>query len=250
VSTETTTKRYRGDLVCYNDTDEAEAVCGKCGRPVCGPFMNASIMGLIRSVFRDYGHGNRFYDSTFHHYESGLKRVLLVISLLGISVLFSVIAPGLIPRIVSATISVPIGLKGAIIQSSAIVGVALLLTLRYQRGERKTSFRIRVRQGTTRVLCDNCFDDSLVQLALWYVTTAPAIVLIILGLSNAITAGSALPLRMIALGVGIITIRSDLVGYVMAALESDTRGSKPGTTPEAGTTGDHLREREIESEDD
>lgn len=221
MSTETTGTQHRRDLVCYRDTDEAEAVCGNCGRPVCGPLMDASFGGLIRNLYTDHGHGQRFHDATFHHYESGLGRVLLAVGLLGISILFSVVVPRLIPRIVLATISTPIELKPALIQSSAIIGIALLATLRYQRGERKTSFRIRIRRGYERVLCDECFENRLVQLALMYVITGVAIVSFLLGVRNAIATSSLLPLRMGALAIGIIVIRDDLVAYVMFILESE-----------------------------
>jgi len=251
MSTDTTSKRYSRELVCYRDTDEAEAVCGECGRPVCGPLRDSTLGGLVRSVFNDYGHGQLFHDATFHHYENGLGRVLLALGLLGVSVLFSVIVPGLIPTIVSETISRPIGLKPAIIQSSAILGLAALATLRYQRGERKTSFRIQVRRTADRVLCDECFENTLVQLALSYLITIVVLLLVIMGLRNAITAESALPLRTAALGLAIGIIGDDLVAYFMTALKSGGKEPNDGQIREAeiDQAGDEETGPEIEPDD-
>ncbi len=239
MSTDTTSKRYSEDLLCYRDTDDAEAVCGECGRPVCGPVMNATVRGILSGLFSDYGHGKRFHDATFHSYENGVGRALLTVGLLGISVLFSAVAPGLIPAVVSATISAPIGLKPAVVQSSAVLGLASLLTLRYQRGERTTEFRVRVRRTASRVLCDECFENSLVQLALSYVVTAVVSVLIVFALLDVVSTGSALPLRIAALGVGLRIVGDDIVAYLMSVVGTDGDETEHGAVQgsETGSAG-------------
>lgn len=238
MSSDTSLKRASRTLLCYRDTDEAEAVCGECGEPVCGPVMKGTPWELLHSVFTAYGHGREFHDATFSHYESGLRRVVLLVGLFGVSLLFSVIFPRAIPTVVSAVFPTPIELKPAIVQSSAILGVALLLTLRYQRGDHKTRFRIRVRRTTDRVLCDGCFEDSLVQLALAYVVTAVIVVLVAVGLQDVLVQGSALPLRIVALGVGLGVLRDDIVASLMEVLETgDTEGENESTS-ESGIESD------------
>lgn len=223
--------KFDETLTCYTDTEEAKAVCGKCGRPVCGPVMNASFRDLIRSIFKEYGHGRRFRDSTFHHYENGIGHALLAISLLGISILLGVIFPNFIPGVVATVTSTPIYLNAALVQSAAIIGIAMLITLQFQRGgHTKLNLRVRTRQTGTRTLCDECFGDTFVQLALFYLITAIAIVLAVVGLREMIGQANALPLRIFALGIGFGILRDDLVTYAVEALDIDADTKVPSTT--------------------
>lgn len=226
MSDNVTKERFRDYLVCYKDTDEAEAVCGECGRPVCGPEIDASILGIATSAVGDHGHARRFRDSTFHHYQSGLGRTVLALGLLLLSVLLTAVFPRLIPGIVSVIFPRPIQLKPAIIQSAAILGVVLLATLRYQGGERTTNFRIRVRRTAKRILCDDCFEDRLVQLTVFYLVTVVAIIVVLVGIRNIVNQASALPLRVIALGLSLGILRDDIVALVVGLLKI---GSQPDT---------------------
>ena len=224
-----TGKRYRDHLVCFRDTDRAEAVCGDCGCPVCGPILNVSLRGMVSSLFNDPGHGRQFHDATFHQYRSGLKRVTFSIGMLGTALLFSVIFPDIIPALVSAVFLSSIGLKPAIVHSAVILGIAGMLTLRYQPGERITSLRIRERRTVNRVVCDKCFENRLVQVLLTYALTAVFVVLILLGIKEIVTKGSLRPLRLVAVGFGLGMLRDDVVAYVMEILETGER--EPETAP-------------------
>ncbi|WP_324759325.1 hypothetical protein [Haloarcula montana] len=230
---EVTTETFRDYLVCYRDTDEAEAVCGDCGRPVCGPAMDISLGGVLGSITGDPGHGRRFHDSTFSQYASGLGRAALGLALVFVSILLSYVFPGLVPGIVAAVSPGPIGLKPALVQSTAILGVASLLTLRYQGGEHSTNFRIRVRKTATRVLCDECFENTMVQLVLFYFLTAVAAVLVIVGLRDIVATGALKPFRIVALGLGLGILRDDIVALAVWILEGGTEQSATAAGAEA-----------------
>lgn len=227
---EVTTETFRDYLVCYRDTDEAEAVCGDCGRPVCGPAMDVTLSGLVGSITGDPGHGRRFHDSTFSQYTSGIGRAILALALVSVSILLSSVFPGLVPGIVQAVSSRPIGLKPALVQSTAILGLAYLLTLRYQGGEHSTNFRIRVRKTATRVLCDECFENTMVQLALFYLLTAVAVVLVLVGFRDIVSTGALKPFRIVALGFGLGILRDDIVALAVWVLESGAEQSAAGGT--------------------
>jgi len=247
---ETTRKRYRRELVCYRDADGADAVCGDCGRPVCGPILNTTLKGLVSSVFNEHGHGRRFHDSTFHEYRSGLKRVGLVVVLLGTALLFSVVFPNLLQTVVSLASLTPIGLNQAVVHSSVLLAIAAILTLRYQRGERTTDFRIRVRRTTDRVFCDKCFENRLVQWSLTYALIAVSAIVILFGIREVFTRGSALPLRVVVLGVAIAMVRDDLVAYVMEVVGMTDRETADDTVVENETTADRPDEPDIEMDID
>lgn len=234
----TTSKRYRRELVCYRDTDKAEGVCGECGRPVCGPIMDTSVNGLLSSITSDHGHGRKLHDATFYHYKSGFKRVVLTAGLFGTALLFSFVFPGLISGVLSSIFSNPVGLEAAIVQSSLVLALAGLATLRYQKGERSTSLRIRVRETASRVFCDECFENRLVQLVLSYALNALVVIFVILGFRGLVAQGSALPLRFVALGFAVLLVRDDVVAYVMEILEPGDREEEMAATGQHGIESD------------
>lgn len=242
-------KRYRRELVCFKDTDSAEGVCGECGRPVCGPVLNATVGGLVGDLFNDHGHGRLFHDATFYHYESGVKKVILSVILVGVAALIGVVFPDFFPAVSSALFSRSIGLNDAVVQSSVILSVATLLTLRYQRGERNTSFRVRSRRTIDRLFCDQCFENRLVQLVVSYALSAVILVLVLLGLRGIVTQGSVRPLRLIALGAAVSILKTDVVAYAMAVLEPGDHDPVTDTTSGSRSNSD-SNGIEVESDPD
>lgn len=219
---ERTAEKFRDHLVCYRDTKEATAVCGDCGRPVCGPVMNASIRGLISSVFKDHGHARRFNDSRFHYYESGLRRLFFGLGLIGLAILLSFVFPGVLSGLVSDGPDVLKELNSAVVQSSIILGVTLLVTLRYQGGERKTNFRIRVRKTTKRVVCDECLENNILQILLSYALVAIGVVVILIGVQNIVNETSVLPVRLIAASISLWMLGPDIINVIIGVLSTDT----------------------------
>jgi hypothetical protein len=238
-----TGKRYQDNLICFRDVEEAEAVCGDCGRPVCGPILPLTVRGLVSSLFNDYGHGRRFHDYTFHEYRHGLGRIIFAGVMIGIVLLFSVVFSNIIPALWSIISQSSTGLdsavpqflsgfNSAVVQSAVILGVAGIFTLRYQRGERITSFRLRVRKTFDRVVCDDCSENRLVQILLTYAVTAIFMIIILIGIRGIITTESAGPLRLVAVGIGFRILRGDIVAYILEAL--GTSAPEVKTTPSEG----------------
>lgn len=192
------------DLTCYRDSEKSVGVCGECGRPVC----------------RD--HHRTLHDSTFHHYEDGSKRaVAVIIGIAGIPVVFGELFPNLIPGVIQEVLGRPLFFTDTVIHSSIILAVALGVTLRFQSGERRGDFRLLVRRIAKRDFCDDCYEDTFLQRALYYGLVVVAAILVLIGLRDLVTQEVLLPLRTVAVGVALWLIRDDVVAYIMHLFETD-----------------------------
>lgn len=208
-----TSSTWTRELTCYKDSDLAEGVCGECGRPVCAD------------------HQRSFHDSTFHHYEGGSRRaVVALISLVGVPVVFDQLFPDLIPSLIVSVLRRPLFFTDAVVHSAVILGLALGLTLRFQSGEHRGNFRILARRVATRHLCGECYEETFLQRALHYALAVVAILLMLLGLRDLVSKGILLPLRTVAVGIGVWVLRDDLVAYAMYALEADEQTAERGPT--------------------
>lgn len=210
---EVTSSIWSRDLTCYKDSDDSKTVCGKCGRPICED------------------HHRSLHDSTFYHYEDGSKRaVAVIVGLLAVPVLFVQLFPNLISGLIREVYGRPVFFTDAIVHSAVILALALGLTLRFQLGERRGDFRLLVRQTAERDLCDDCYEDTFLQRALYYGLILFALILVLVGLRGIFTQATLLPLRIIATGVGVWILRDDVVAYVMYTLGADERSIAEDTS--------------------
>lgn len=210
------------DLTCYKDSDVSEGVCGECGRPVCGD------------------HRRSLRDSTFHYYEGGSRRaVAVLVGLLAVPIVFTQLVPDLVPNLIQTALSRTLLFTDAVVQSAIILAVALALTLRLQSGEHRGDFRVLIRRATDRSLCDNCYEDTVLQRAFYYGVVVVAASLTLIGLRDIVTQGVLLPLRTVAVGLAVWVLRDDIVAYGMHAFEAEKQtveDATPSREERASTT--------------
>ena len=187
-------------LSCHRDTNEATAVCGACGIPLCGDHVNETTDPLYSTFTRS-------------------RRPLLIGLglLLVVPLAWFTLDP--VSFLEGEDISVPNGLGTTAVHSSVILGFGFLFLLWGQGANRNTSARLLERQSPVRTLCEDCFADTSFHRLTTLALLGVGGVVVLLGGYLAVTGESLPPLRISALGLAVIIVRHDATLYIGKLLE-------------------------------
>jgi hypothetical protein len=194
-------------LTCNEDcSDNATAVCGRCGIPLCSD------------------HQNEQRDPMFSDFSEKFRYFLLAIGLVAvIPIAWTMLDPvTMLEEEVLADqedISVPDGSSTTVLHSSVLLGLGLWFALWAQSADRKTSARFLWRTPPRRTLCRECSADARVPLFILYAVSALAALLVLLGVYLAWSSSGVTPLRLSALGLAVYIVRTDAVMLIGKLVE-------------------------------
>ena len=199
-ATTETRKEVRDFLACTADGHESTGVCGVCGTPVC-----EDCSTTVQDIhLPDYERG-------------GLWRVVLgLVFLAGVPVLLTAVFPRLVRVVRRQLIDQPIYLKESLVLSSVLVGMALLMTVRYRFAD--GSLDLFVRRSSRRTVCSECKRQKNQQRYVRYAVVAVALVFVGYGLYQSLPGLFFPPIKYSGIGVALYVLRDDLVTVVTAAI--------------------------------
>lgn len=182
-------------LRCVNDGDDATGVCGVCGSPLCT---------VCQSKRRD---------SRLASYVTGggLKLVLAVALLVGPFLLLNVLFPKAVLIGSRAVFGRSLFLKSGLVNSGYVLGVALLFSIWYRPHDSLLNVRLLDREGTERILCEDCVGDVQSQRVLHLAVQLVAGLLALVGVYLVFTSGLADDLWVVALGAAVYLVRDEIV---------------------------------------
>lgn len=185
---------------CANDGNKPVGACGKCGDLLCGDCTE------------------RFKDPTFRTFQpGGLQTVLIgAVLLVGIPVFltnYDVLSP-----IYEATLGYSVFLRKGLVQSSIILGFALLLGVWFKTGN---TFGLTSSQSHERILCEDCFHEQRQARILYLAVVSIAGIIMLYGVYTVATDGRNpndgpffWELRRIAFGAAIYLLRDEITLFV------------------------------------
>jgi hypothetical protein len=199
-ATTETRKKVRDFLACTADGHESTGVCGVCGTLVC-----EDCSTTVQDIhLPDYERG-------------GLWRVVLgLVFLAGVPVLLTAVFPRLVRVVRRQLIDQPIYLKESLVLSSVLVGMALLMTVRYRFAD--GSLDLFVRRSSRRTVCSECKRQKNQQRYVRYAVVAVALVFVGYGLYQSLPGLFFPPIKYSGIGVALYVLRDDLVTVVTAAI--------------------------------
>ncbi|SDJ62186.1 hypothetical protein SAMN05216226_10654 [Halovenus aranensis] len=182
---------------CTNDRSNAVGVCGECGSFLCEDCTN------------------RFVDPAFRSFHpGGIQRLVAGVVLLA-AVPFALYNFDIVGALYDAIWGHSVFLRKGLVQSSVILGVALLLGTWVRTGD---SPGLITGNSHERLLCQSCYQNRRTAKLISRLVTVLAIVVIVWGVYTVATDGSRNPngnlffweLRRIAAGVGIYLLRDQI----------------------------------------
>ncbi|MFB6171895.1 MAG: hypothetical protein ABEJ23_05125 [Haloarculaceae archaeon] len=193
---ESVRKEVRDYLACAEHGDRAVGVCGVCGTPVCTDG------------------ASEVTDATLPDYErSGSRRVLLGLVLaVGVPLVFSVLFPRLLGTLTRPLFQKPLYLKGGLVPSSVLIGLALLATVRYRVADQ--TLDLFVRRSVERTVCSECKRTKNTQRYVRYAVVAIAALLVVYGLYRSVPGLFFQPLTYTGVGVALYVLRDEAVAVV------------------------------------
>ncbi|MFC7228464.1 hypothetical protein N0B31_13715 [Salinirubellus salinus] len=182
-------------LRCVNDGDDATGVCGVCGSPLCT---------ACQSERRD---------SRLATYTSGagLRLALAVAVLVGPFLLLNVVFPNAVLIGSRALFGRSLFLKAGLVNSGYVLGLALLFSVWYRPHDSLLNVRVLDREGTARILCEDCVGDVQSQRVLHLGVQLVAGLLALGGVYLVFTSGLADDLWVVALGGAVYVVRDEIV---------------------------------------
>jgi hypothetical protein len=205
----------RDYLACDDHGDRAEGVCGVCGTPVCADG---------RSEIRDV---------TLPAYERGGGRRLLygLVLIVGPPLLLSVLFPRLLGTLTRSLFDKPLYLKGGLVPSLILVGLALLIGLRYRYADRAyadrrafvlpytdRAFDLLVRRSIRRTVCLECKRIKRRQRYVRYAVAVIAGSLVLYGLYYSVSGLFFRPLRFAGVGAALYVVREEVIAVVSSTI--------------------------------
>lgn len=207
-------KELRCGEVC---SEKATAVCGRCGLPLCEEEPHQNEHRIIWT-------GQPQTDPLFGDFVNTFGKLLLAFGLLVVIPLawsmsdpVMILEEGVLAD--QDDITIPNDLGTTVLHSSILLGVALSMTLWVQSADRITSVRVRQRAPRERVFCNDCSADVQVPRLILHILTALGLLLVVLGAYLAWSNSGVASLRLSAVGIVLLSVKSELVMLVGKLIE-------------------------------
>lgn len=184
-------------LSCKNHGDrKAGQVCGECGEPLCDDC------------------SSRVTDVTLDDYRGGLRRLVVGLLLIAVSLVFLDALPRQFWFELSSIAGEPLFLPPGLKLASLFTGLALLGTLRFRGiddGFDLSGFSIATRRNNARSVCQSCYDgDKRLQRTLSRALKLIAVALIIYGIYQSVATLFFRSLWVSGVGGAVWILREDL----------------------------------------